>query len=99
MATYTNDKLGLSFAVPDSVTVKKQLQFKSAISASEKVDVYEQFWKGAIVVMQDWQCALLPDPAALDLEKETNPRVADIVVWAGNQVAAHMFSLEDVPKN
>lgn len=99
MAEYKNDKLGVSFSVPESVPVRQQLRFKSAIAASDKLDTYEQFWKGALVVIQDWKCEALPDPAVLDMDKDTRKITADVVAWVGNQVAAHMFSLEDVPKN
>ena len=100
MATYTNEDLGLSFDVPDSVTVKQQLRYRRAISHGiQSDDTYELYWQGALKVVENWKCEHVDDPDTLDLDTETRSIVTDIVFWTCNQVAAHMLSLDNLPKN
>ena len=100
MATYTNETSGVSFDLPDAITVRKQLAYRHAVaSATDTADIYGRFWKGFLMLVDNWQCELAPDVHAIDLDTDTRRQVADIVVWACNTLAAHMNDLEDVPKN
>lgn len=64
-------------------------------------DVYSPYWTAGLRMIADWQCDYLPDPAALDLDEETDIRVARAVIWTANTIASHVtvISGETVPKN
>lgn len=103
---YKNDSLGVSFTVPDTVTVRKQLQYKRGINkafvqevSSDGDDFYPLFFDGAKAVIENWQCELIPNINELNMDTATSPKVADIVFWTCNIVAGHMNNLEAVPKN
>jgi len=97
---YTNETLGVSFTLPDSITVRKQLSYRNAIiNTTNTLDLYIRFWQGFLVLVENWQCKTLPDANAVDLDTDTRPATADIVVWACNICARHMGELENVPKN
>lgn len=97
MAEFVRDTPSARFSVPDAITVKQQLRYMSA-AVTAKLD-FERYWAGALVLMQDWSCDLIKDPHKLDLEKETDPRVTDVVIWAGWQVKQHVDQLGTLPKN
>lgn len=100
MANYKNERLGTSFTVSDSLTVREQLRYKQAIALSVvRPDLYERHWDGVKAVARDWKCDILPDMSELNFDTMTNPRMTEIVYWACNEVAGHMNDLEEVPKN
>jgi hypothetical protein len=92
MAEYANADLGVSFSVPDALTVRDQLKFYSAGQGSD-APWMEQMWESARTVIKDWKCEVLPDLKA-DLDKVTDVRVTRIVAWVGATVARHMTGLE-----
>ena len=94
MARYENEALGVSFELPERMSVRKQLEFRSRIANARGESSYTRFWEAAAVIVDKWQCELIPDPAALDLDTADDPRVADIVQWAANTVAGHITGLE-----
>jgi hypothetical protein len=105
-----NKSLGVSFVLPERISVRRQLQYRQAIAFSFDVgedgqlrtgnnDLYERYWRGAQYVIEDWQCELIPDVANLDFDKADNPRIADIVFWVSNQVAGHMEDIKAISKN
>lgn len=96
---FKNDKLGVTFFVPDKITVRQQLAYVSSEVFARGKDFLERYWLGAVGVMYDWQCSLIPDPETLDLDKTTDPRIAEIITWAGMEVRKFMNSLDEVPKN
>lgn len=108
MAEYKDEQLGVSFTVPDAISVRKQLQYRRAIGNAFSSGVlapagednfYPLFLVGAKVVIEGWQCEHLPVLNGLNFDEVTNPRVADVVFWTCNTVAGHMNRLEEVPKN
>jgi len=101
MAEFTNERLGVRFTLPDSITVRQQLQYRGrAFNAGLLTeDVYVRHWVGMLALLGEWECELVPDPKQLDLDTSTDPRVADIVFWVSNMAANHMVELESVPKN
>ncbi len=100
---FTNEDLGVRFTLPDAPTVGQQLRYRGRVYATGffSEDVYIRTWLGFLALYQEWECEAVPNPKELDLEKETGPKVADVVMWVGNQTARHMNSLEAeaVPKN
>ena len=99
MAEYESTKFGVKFSVPDELTVRQQLAFRSELFLTQDMDRFERFWIGAQHLIEDWECELIPDRAALDLETETNPAIADIVNYVGTTVAGHLAMIGAVPKN
>lgn len=98
MAHYENEALGVSFDVADRITVREQLAFRQAIFNKNAESTYERYWAGAVKVLKEWQCELVPDPTALDLDEADDARIADIVQWTANIVAGHMAELRTPPK-
>lgn len=98
MARLSNDDLGVSFEIPDRFTVREQLAFRSRIAGTAGDVALIRYWHAAISVISDWQCELVPDPAALDMDTEASVQVADIVQWTANAVAGHMAGIDTPPK-
>lgn len=101
MKTFTSE--GVSFTLQDTYNIRAQLAYKQRLFAGltreSEDDNYIRLWRGAVPLLEDWQCELIPDPAALDVDKEDNPFIADIVFYVGNVVWSHMDRLGQVPKN
>lgn len=96
---YENKKLGVKFTIPDVLTVRQQLRFRSSIFLADDRDKYERFWNGAVELIDNWECELIPNLKTLDLDKETNMQITQIVQFVGNTVAGHMTTIGAVPKN
>jgi len=99
MAEYESEAIGVKFSVADELTVRQQLKFRSELFLTQDMDRFERFWIGSQHLIEDWECELIPDRGALDLETETNPAVADIVNYVGTTVAGHLAMIGAVPKN
>jgi hypothetical protein len=96
---FKNDVLGASFTLPEKVTVRMQLAYLSNAIIARGRDMLERYWLGAVGIMRDWKCELIPDPAALDLDTADNPKIVEVILWAGLEVKSYMDHLEGVPKN
>lgn len=94
MAHYDNAELGVSFDVADRFTVREQLAYRSRLAEGAGQPGYVRHWLAAPSVVTGWQCDLIPDMAAFDLDAATDARAVDIIQWTANTVAAHMFGLE-----
>ena len=99
MAEYESENLGVKFSIPDELTIKDQLSFRSALWLSQDGERFARFWAGAQHLIDEWECELIPDRAALDLQTETNPAIADIVNYVGTRTAGHLAMIGAVPKN
>lgn len=99
MAEFESEALGVKFSLPDAIPVSKQLLFRGGVWGRRGNDNFIRFWEGAKELVQDWECELIADPLALDLDAETDPRIADIVQYVGVQTAGHITDLGAVPKN
>jgi hypothetical protein len=97
---YSDETLGVKLTLPDEFTVIERLDFDERVllAAADGLNVYSRNWIGALPLLQEWECDLIPDPEALDMATETDPRVARLVRWVANTVAGHMIGLDDVPK-
>lgn len=96
---YENEDTGTSFDIPDRITVRRQLAFRSRVAETAGEGNFTRYWLAAQTVMENWTCPLIDDPAALDLDESDDRRVADIVVWVANTVAGHMIDLATPGKN
>jgi len=112
MAEFINEGLDVRFTIPDTLTVRQQLQFKGRVWAGGALseDAYVRYWLGAVGIIEEWtgtkkngegykESTTLADPFEIDIDNETNPDVADVLFWAGNQVAKHVMSLGSIEKN
>jgi hypothetical protein len=103
MAEYKNEALGVKFSVPDTMTVGQNLRYRGRVfnAGFYSDDVYIRMWQGFLSLYQEWECDLIANPKDLDVDIETNPQVANIVMWVGNMTAHHVNVLEAeaVPKN
>lgn len=86
---------GCTFTVPDRPNVEQQLMYYSAAGGR---NFFLRYWMGARALIEKWECPLLPDPNT-DLATLTDPRITDILIWAGLEVMKHMNALEELPKN
>ena len=87
-----------TFSIPDKITVRQQLAFYSVAAGNPDKTMFERIWKASKELIEAWNCSVFPDYEQ-DLDKETDPVIAQIVVWAGQQVRQYINSLELVPKN
>lgn len=96
-----NEKLGVSFTLPapETVTVRTQMAYLSEASFAYGKMFFERLWIASLTVLTDWKCELIPDPQAVDLDKETNPKITEILFWVGWEVKQYMDALEKIPKN
>jgi hypothetical protein len=97
--TFESEQYGVSFSLPAEMTVREQLGFRSRIFLNELDDFYSKYWLGALPLLEDWKCDVIPDPNEVDLDKETDKRITNIVNWVCNTVAGHVEGIEDVPPN
>jgi hypothetical protein len=96
---YTNETLGVKFSLPDRPNVRQQLAFRGNILATDADDLFLRYFMGAMALISNWECGIMPDPRAVNWDAATDPRLTDIVVWVSNTVGGHMSALDDVPKN
>ena len=62
-------------------------------------DLFLALWRSALILIEDWECKLIPDPHKLDLEKANDLKVTEVVTWTGMRVREFVNSLNEVPKN
>jgi hypothetical protein len=103
MAKIENEKLGLSFTLPDKPTVYQILIFDSKLSESIRQPQFLKLWEIAKTVISDWQCEAFPDyKVALEtINGEDNDmnKIARIIEFVGAQAIAWRNELDLVSKN
>lgn len=88
-----------TFTLPDTLTVRQQLRFTERVSM-RRIDGYlVGYWEAGVPLITNWQCEIIADPTAVDLDKETDPRVTAIVINAANKISEWYAGLGDVEKN
>ena len=61
---------------------------------------FERMWQAAVPLIENWQCASIPDLKAVNLDEKTENRdKALVLMWAAARVADYVAALENVPKN
>ena len=96
---YKNDDPKVRFTVPDKPTVRQQLEYLGAATTIGGKDLFLALWRSALILIEDWECKLIPDPHKLDLEKANDLKVTEVVTWTGMRVREFVNSLNEVPKN
>ena|SRR3990172_7663486 len=96
---YKNEDPKVRFTVPDKPTVRQQLEYLGAATTFGSKDLFTALWRGAQTLIQDWECKLIPDHQKADLDKLTDLKQTEVILWVGRQVREFVNSLEEVPKN
>ena len=99
MTAFTNERIGVSFELPERLSVRAQLHFRIAVAAADDTNWLIRYWQAALPLLSNWQCEALPDPAALDIDTADDPALTNIVQWTANTVAGFMLQLETPAKN
>lgn len=94
---YKNEDLGVSFTLPDKLTVRKQMEYFSSAGLAHGKQLFERYWQGATAIIENWQCDVMK--LDVNLDEATDPKVAQIIIWSGLRVREYIDSLNDLPKN
>lgn len=92
-----NEKIGFSFDLPERLTVRQQLKIMG-LAAKGEPDYFGIF-KAALPMLENWQCEILPDPAQLDIDKETNPKLTSLIYAVAMSIFVHANRAEEVDPN
>lgn len=99
MAEYKHPSLPVKFSLPDKLTVRDQVAFYSAVGDAFGEPTWIRYWYGTIPIIETWECDVIPEPGNLDMDEETDPQIAEIIVWVGARTFEHMQGLGRIPKN
>lgn len=93
------EKPKCTFEVPDKPTVRQQLGYFSASATIDGDKFLENAWTAAksMIIAPSWKCEVMPLDA--DLDKVTDPRATEVILWAGMKVREYMNGLDQLPKN
>ena len=89
MAEFKNKDHGLKFSVPDTITVRQQLAYLDRTVGHESMGR----WLGAIGLIEDWKCKLVPDVHKLDVDAVNSFDVTGLMYFVGKVVEAHIYTL------
>lgn len=103
MAEFENERLGVKMVLPDKLTIRQNLAFRSAAAISFGTPkLFEAYWEATVPIIEEWECELIPDPAMVNLDDADDPdgaRKASIMQWTGNTAVGHIGAIGAVPKN
>ena len=113
MAEFESENLATTFTVSDKITVDRQLAYNTAIFEYRTEEIFWRQFLAALVLVEDWESAVLPEPNRLFktkiaedepedsmyLDELTDPRVTSLIIWVGSTVGLHVSNLEEVSKN
>lgn len=101
---FVNKELRCKFALPEPLRLRHVEQYEKARDEARAAGA--QFtpsinWVGALVLLEDWVCEVLPDPKALTPEDlaDVHGPVLQVVMWVAGQVATHVMKELFIPKN
>lgn len=90
---------GCSLTLPDTVTVREQLRYASAVSFEfDNKEKILAWWEGAKLIIDKWECEAIPDYKNFDIDTSEDPDHANIIAWAASTCFNHMMRLRNVPK-
>lgn len=94
---FTRQKPSARFVVPDKITVRQQLAYFSAAD-NPNVPTFERFWLAALQLISEWECELFPDQT-VSIDEITDPKITNVIIWAGVKVRNHINSLDEISPN
>lgn len=97
--TFENEELGVSFSLPEKITVRQHMTIKSRMVLMYNIDDYYLIvWNAISKFIEDWDCELIPEKEKLDTESE-DLKISEILFWACTKANAWLTDLESVEKN
>lgn len=103
MAEIINDKLGVSFTLPDNPSVSQILLFDSKMSELLGQPLFLKAWELAKVVVTDWKCELFPDMKIpldkIEGDEKNIHNIARVIEFTGIQTISWRMNLDSVSKN
>lgn len=94
---FKNEDLKVRFTVPDKPNVRQQLQYWGAVASLGEEDLFLALWRGAKTLIQEWHCETMKKLDE-DLDKTTELKQTEVIMWVGMRVREFVISLENVPK-
>ena len=92
-----NDTLGARLVVPDTVTVRQQLLYFSAVTGTRD-EFMARLWEGARTLILEWECPALPD-RDVSLDEISSTKATEVIIWAALAVKNYINGLDNIPKN
>lgn len=99
MAEFKHPSLNLKFSLPDKITIRQQIAYWSIFGDAFGETSYMRYWMAMLPIIENWECAFIDDPQEIDMDSETDPRIAQAIVWCANKSLEHMQGLGNIPKN
>lgn len=97
---FENEEFGVSFSLPEKITVRQQLVIRERVWGSNNADPASiRFWFSMLPMVEDWDCDDYPDPADIDIDALDDTRATDIILWASARMADYFMDRGFVPKN
>ena len=87
------------FTIPEKPTVRQQLAYLGEASVLPSAEMFLRLWEGAVALIEDWECKLLPDLQKIDIDELNDPQVTEIILWVGMECRKRMSELDNIPKN
>jgi len=100
MIEFREDSLGVSFKVPETMSVREQLRYIRAVTAVNKDDNedYIRFWEGMKPFIEDWECEVMPDYKKSIDEMYSLDQV-NVIIWSGTIFRLHVNKIGNAEKN
>lgn len=98
MPEFDHSELGFKYSIPDKITVRQQLEYASIAGWQQAEDKIFKLWDAAKRLITTWESDLVPDVKKLDVDTETNPKVAAMITVVATDVWSHMLSLDRTEK-
>lgn len=96
---YENESLGVKFSMPGSLTLREHNAYRTRLIDNLGQDATTRQWFAVLPLIEDWECELILDPVALDLDKPATWKVADVLQWVTNTAVGHLLEMDDVDPN
>lgn len=96
---YENDDLGVSFRLPEKMTVRQQLTVRERVWGTlDDAPAAVRFWESMLPMVMDWESEDYPDPASIDIDTEDDLKATNIILWASARMADYFMDRGLVPK-
>jgi hypothetical protein len=110
---FVHEETGTKLTLPERPTVYQQLMYSSALFDYKDENVFWRNWLCAQFLIENWESEIIPErtevfkerlpgeegESGIFLTEETDSRVTDVLIWAGNRAAIHIATLGKITKN
>ena len=96
MKTFEHPEGLVKFKLPDSISVRRRLEYMDAVTAGPQR--LERMWELAAKLVVDWECAVIPDPNERGLLDKDDFQIVRIIIWTCGELAEHLSELAAGPK-